>query len=82
MSVIFPPPFLRAPGIFWFFLLANPHAHKTARFRGGRGFFGKRGGEVPIFFMGVGIFPTNIGIPIAWYKARIPSPKIDKGRRK
>ena len=41
MSVIFPPailemaaPILRAPGIFWSFLLENPHAHKSSRFRG------------------------------------------------
>ena len=47
MSVIFPSailgpemaaPILWAPGIFWFFLLENPHAHKIPPFRGGRGF--------------------------------------------
>ena len=44
MSAIFPPailgpemaaPIKRAPGIFWFFLLDNPHAHKIPPFRGG-----------------------------------------------
>ena len=36
-----------APGIFWFFLMETPHAHKTHRFRGV---------EVPIlFFMGMEI---------------------------
>ena len=28
-------PILWAPGIFWFFLLENPHAHKIPPFRGG-----------------------------------------------
>ena len=33
-------PILWAPGIFWFFLQENPHAHKIPPFRGGgSGFF-------------------------------------------
>ena len=49
VSVIIPPailgpemaaPILWAPGIFWFFLLENPHAHKIPRFRGGGGCWG------------------------------------------
>ena len=67
MPVIFPhvilgpemaAPILWAPGIFWFFLLQNPHAHKIPRFRaGGVGSFGKGGVEVPILIlMGVGFF--------------------------
>ena len=44
VSIKFPPvilgpemaaPILWAPGIFWFFLLENPHAHKIPPFRGG-----------------------------------------------
>ena len=43
-------PILWAPGIFWFFLLENPHAHKILVLGGGRGrgFFWKGGVEVPI----------------------------------
>ena len=65
VSIKFPPvilgpemaaPILWAPGIFWFFLLENPHAHKIPPFRGG-GFLGffvflEGGGvEVPILFL-------------------------------
>ena len=53
-------PILWAPGIFGFFLLENPHAHKIPPFRGGggRGFFGEGGGGSANFiFMGVGILP-------------------------
>ena len=49
VSIKFPPiilgpemvaPILWAPGIFWFFLLENPHAHKIPPFKGGgSGFF-------------------------------------------
>ena len=44
VSIIFPPvilgpemaaPILWAPGIFWLFLLENPHAHKIPLFTGG-----------------------------------------------
>ena len=53
-------PILWAPGIFWFFLLANPHAHKIPAFRGGVGFFRRGGGGSANFiFMGVGIFPIR-----------------------
>ena len=55
MSVICPPailglemaaPLLWAPGIFWFFLLEKPHAHKISPFkgRGGSGLFLEDGG--------------------------------------
>ena len=55
-------PILWAPGIFWFFLLENPRAHKIPRFRGGGGgscFFGRGGGSANFVFMGVGIFPIR-----------------------
>ena len=54
-------PILWSPGIFWFFLLDNPHAHKIPRFRRGSWFFflcSKGGGSANFIFMGVGIFPT------------------------
>ena len=66
MSIKFPPailgpemaaPILWAPGIFWFFLLENPHAHKIPPFRGVLGFFRRVGGSANFIFMGVGIFP-------------------------
>ena len=61
-------PILWAPGIFWFFLLENPHAHKIPPFRGGGGgsgfFFRKRGGSANFIFMGVGTFPI-----VTWKRA-------------
>ena len=66
MSVIFPPvilgpemaaPILWAPGIFWFFLLENPHAHKIPRLRGGVvGFLEGGGGSANLDFYGRGDF--------------------------
>ena len=52
-------PILWAPGIFWFFLLETPHAHKIPPFGGGGvlGFFRRGGGSANFIFMGVGIFP-------------------------
>ena len=61
MPIKFPPailesemaaPILWAPGIFWFFLLENPHAHKIPPFRGG-GFWVFLEGvvEAPILFL-------------------------------
>ena len=45
-------PILWAPGIFWFFLLENPHAHKIPPFRGGGCWGFLEGGvEVPILFL-------------------------------
>ena len=47
-------PTLWAPGIFWLFLLENPHAHEIPPFRGGGGVLGfwrKGGVEVPILFL-------------------------------
>ena len=44
---------LWAPGIFWFFLLENPLAHKIPRFRGGGG---EWAWKCQFYFMGVGIF--------------------------
>ena len=53
-------PILWAPGIFWFFLLENPHAHKIPPFRGGFWVFLEGGGGSANFiFMGVGIFPKK-----------------------
>ena len=60
MSVIFLPailgpqmaaPILWTPGIFWFFLLRTPHAHKFLVFFGGGGFgfFGQGGRSVNLF---------------------------------
>ena len=61
MSVKFPPvilgpelaaPILWAPGIFWLFLLENPHAHKIPRLRGGGAWVCGGGGvEVPILLL-------------------------------
>ena len=54
-------PILRAPGIFGFFLLINPHAHKIPPFSGGVVFFwkgGGGGGSANFIIMGVGIFPN------------------------
>ena len=61
MPIKFPPailgpemaaPILWAPGIFWFFLLENPHAHKIPPFRRGCwGFLEGGGVEVPILFL-------------------------------
>ena len=46
-------PILWVPGIFWFFLLEIPHAHKIPPFRGGGGSgFLFEGVEVPILFYG------------------------------
>ena len=53
VSIKFPPvilgpelaaPILWAPGMFWFFLLENPHAHKIPPFRGGFWVFLEEGG--------------------------------------
>ena len=68
VSIKFPPvilepemdaPILWAPGIFGFFLLENPHAHKIPPFRGGcLGFFFRRGGgwKCQFYFYGRGDF--------------------------
>ena len=71
MSIKFPPsilgpemaaPILWAPGIFGFFLLENPHAHKIPPFTGGvLGFFRRGGWKCQFFFMGVGIYPSKEG---------------------
>ena len=52
-------PIFCAPGIFGFFLLDNPHAHKIPRFRGSGGvgvFWKGRSGSANFIFMGAGIF--------------------------
>ena len=71
MSNKFPPailgpemaaPILRAPGIFWFFLLDNPHAHNIPPFRGrgGGGFLLEGGGwTCQFYFYGRGDFSDN-----------------------
>ena len=68
VSIKFPPvilgpemaaPILWAPGILWFFLLENPHAHRIPPFRGGGGFWfflEGGGGSANFIFMGAGIF--------------------------
>ena len=59
-------PILWAPGIFWLFLLENPHAHKIPPFRGGvLGFFRRGGGSANFIFMGMGIFPIELEISAA-----------------
>ena len=67
MSIKYPPvilgpdmaaPILWESGIFWFFLLENPHAHKIPLFRGGgSGFLEGEGWSANFIFMGVGILP-------------------------
>ena len=60
-------PILWAPGIFWFFLLENPHAHKIPLFRGGgvMGFFGRGGWKCQFYFYGRGDFSEqSSGFPI------------------
>ena len=65
-------PILWAPGIFWFFLLENTHAHKIPPFRGGvRGFLRRGGGSANFIFMGVGIFPS-IAYPLMLQSASLP----------
>ena len=52
-------PILWAPGIFWFFLLENPHAHKIPPFGGGgggSGFFQRGGWKCQFYFYGRGDF--------------------------
>ena len=66
VSIKFPPvilgpemaaPILWAPGIFWFFLLENPHAHKIPPFGGGVLGFSRRGGwKCQFYFYGRGDF--------------------------
>ena len=65
MSIKFPPtilgpemaaPILWAPGIFWFFLLENPHAHKIPPFRGGCWGFLEGGWKCQFYFYGRGDF--------------------------
>ena len=67
MSIKFPPaiqgpemaaPILWAPGIFWFFLLENPDAHKIPPFRGGGGVgvSWKGGWKCQFYFYGRGDF--------------------------
>ena len=73
VSIKFPPiilgpemaaPILWAPGIFAFFLLENPHAHKIPPFRGGVLGFSRRGGvEVPILFLWAWGFFRFKGLP-------------------
>ena len=56
-------PILRAPGIFWFFLLKNPHAHKIPPFRGGFWVFLKGGWKCQFYFYGRGDFSEKIKNP-------------------
>ena len=84
MSIEFPPvilgpemaaPILWAPGIFCFFLLENPRAHKIPPFRGGGGgfwvFLEGGGWKCQFYFMGVGIFPR-----MAFFKLSGPFPRL------
>ena len=63
-------PILWAPGIFGFFLLENPHAHKIPPFRGGGfwDFLEGGGGSANFIFMGVGLFPSKL--PITSFEAK------------
>ena len=54
-------PILWAPGIFWFFLLENPHAHKIPPCRGGSGFLE---GSANFIFMGAGFFFSESTFPV------------------
>ena len=67
MSIKFPPailgpemaaPILWAPGIFWFFLLENPNAHKVPPVRGGGAWVFLEGGvgKCQFYFYGRGDF--------------------------
>ena len=49
-------PILWAPGILWFFLLKNPHAHKILLGGGFWVFLQGGGGSANFIFMGAGIF--------------------------
>ena len=53
-------PILWAPGIFAFFLLENPHAHKIPPFRGGFWVFLEGGWKCQFYFYGRGDFPNKI----------------------
>ena len=65
---------LWAPGIFWFFLLENPHAHKIPPF-GGSWFFWKGGVEVPILFLWAWGFFRKVGGAKASHKRAFATPK-------
>ena len=72
MSIKFPPvilgpemaaPILWAPGIFGFFLLENPHAHKNSPFRGGGWVFLEGAGwKCQFYFSGAWGFFRHIGV--------------------
>ena len=73
-------PILWAPGIFWFFLLDNPHAHKIPLFRGGvLGFFRKGGWKCQFYFYGRGDFSDlshfhcigTWGVAAAWNRCHL-----------
>ena len=75
MSVIFPAailgpemaaPILWAPGIFWFFLLETPHAHKIPPFKGGGWGFLERRGKCQFYYYGRGDFSAKA--PVSWFK--------------
>ena len=100
MSIKFPPvilepemaaPILWAPGIFCFFLLENPHAHKIPPFRGGFWVFLEGGGwKCQFYVYGRGDFSEQ-GRPIlssagaggncaCSVRLPDPSPVLDKNR--
>ena len=75
MSIKLPPailgpemavPILWAPGIFWFFLLENPHAHKIPPFRGGGGVLRRGGWKCQFYFYGRGDFKSFSGRRTLW----------------
>ena len=90
VSIKFPPvipgpemaaPILWAPGIFWFFLLENSHAHKIPPFRGGGGggfwvfLEGGGGWKCQFYFYGRGDFSDLINkkrLGIAHLTNRMP----------
>ena len=68
-------PILWTPGIFWFFLLENPHAAMPIKFLllgGGGGvgvsWTGGGGGSANFIFMGAGIFPNYAGTSTSPFK--------------
>ena len=57
--------FTWVPGILYFFLLENPHAHKILRLRGGgRGFFENGGGGGSLYVRAASIYHLTRRSPL------------------